>query len=344
VILKDGSGDPVDFAFPITSSSTLGIANIGSSYLDGTTGAPWYGSVAANDPRANTASDDWEKYENKNNDNEITIDLAASTGESNDNAIDTSTGDAEDGVQSNSCSTAYIANRPDITFWELGAVHRAEPWRTINLRKYTDPSASGSTGRKYGAGDAILFDQLKLGSFTEVRGRVNLNSPHITVWERVLNGLRLGQDYADVHSPSITSGGTAITSAVVTTLAGDIVSEIGGSALARGEIANVDKLTQAQATPITDYNLKTDRAWEEAVCKIANLLTARQNIFTVLITAQSVKDVGPNGNTTSDDFVEYPSGGSKFFRIEGEQRVLATVYRDAATNRFRVVRMEYLED
>ena len=67
----------------------------------------------------------------------------------------------------------------------------------------------------------------------------------------------------------------------------------------------------------------------------------RQNLFTVLVTAQTVLDTGDKNSGTSNS-VEYSK--DKYCTIQSEQKILATVYRDALANTFRIMRLEYLED
>jgi hypothetical protein len=237
-------------------------------------------------------------------------------------------------------STAYIANRANITFWELGAVCRGEPWRTINLRKY-DAGAS----RPYSVGDAILFEQIKLGGFTETMGKVNVNCPDPVVWWQVLDGIHTGQKYGDMHdSAAIGSTGNAL----------DLSGNASDLATMAARIATAPVESRGQlvgtATELLDGTFaasgtqNTDRLQEEIVGKLANLLTTRQNLFTVLITAQSVKDTGTANAPGSTQYTIPATGDIRYFKLLSEQRILATLYRDAFTNKYRIVRMEYLED
>ena len=78
-------------------------------------------------------------------------------------------------------STAYIAQRPMLSLWELGAISRAEPWRTINLKKSVPHPADNMTcggkdtvlavgtdddatiaGEGYLRGDGNILDQVKI--------------------------------------------------------------------------------------------------------------------------------------------------------------------------------------
>jgi hypothetical protein len=360
VALTDATGGLADWSTALNSNLTAALVGDSMTY------DIWYASTQVEDPRCNTSTSDWTTTNFVNgNPNTLTMGTLTVTGGGNaaivlsapggvntisGSPVDPSNPTTNNGACDNETvtdpvlglSTAYIANRADITFWELGAVHRGEPWRTINLHNYT--SAAGY--RDYTAGDGLLLDQIKLGSFAEMVGRVNVNSPYDEVWKGVLYGIRVGQSYGDVHDSAKLGGtgtptGAQLTTTELTGLSAGITTQIanGTPALDRGAIAAVPELSAGSGT----FAPTTDRSQEELIGKIANLLTARQNIFTILVTAQSVRDVSTNGNA-GGDFVEYNPSPKKYFRVLTEQRVLATVYRDAFTNRFRIARMEYLED
>jgi hypothetical protein len=241
-------------------------------------------------------------------------------------------------------STAYIANRADITFWELGAVHRGEPWRTINLKAYK----SNNTGRSYtDDGDAVLLDQLKLGGFIEVQGRINANSADAYVWKSLLDQVEIGWDYADLIDPAILTP-DSVMFVNSTAMANDIATETNSEApfQSRAKFVNLENAGSAKIFVDGIGGTQTnDRAQEEIIGKIANLLTVRQNIFTVLVTAQTVLDTGPNdpGGSRSVMYDSTP-GNEKYCLIQAEHKLLATVYRDAFTNTFRVINVETLED
>lgn len=236
-------------------------------------------------------------------------------------------------------STAYIANRSDITFWELGAIHRGQPWQTINLAAYSE----NTPYRIYVDGDAILLDQLKLGGFTEVRGRFNANSAARPAWGSVFHQVRVGWEYEDTHdSSALLTAGTALNTAQALAIADDVLAQTadpakGAPFASRAAFVNVPALSDGTGGVAQD----TDRAQEEIIGKVANLLTVRQNLFTILVTAQSVLDTGTNDPGGSRS-AEYQPG--RWCIIEAEQKILATVYRDAFNNTFRVVNIEFLED
>ena len=66
------------------------------------------------------------------------------------------------------------------SLWELGAINRGEPWRTLNLSKYNTSVTTGTLSYTYTDGDANILDQVKLNDTATfpIRDRLNVNSPH----------------------------------------------------------------------------------------------------------------------------------------------------------------------
>jgi hypothetical protein len=349
----DASGTVfADYACPIDADDADDTDSDIWAEIDGQDSAALHGyiSVQADDPRCNTLPTDWKAQGNaaqgyaSATDGDLTLDISAMTGDINTD-VNPSTGSA--GITSyavgefdaetvtdpvNGLSTAHIANKPNFTFLELGAVHRGEPWRTINLHAFTKVEEDGSTTnqwREYTEGDAAILTQTKLGGFTETRGKVNANSADPEVWYQLLNGIYMGGDHSDP-----TSGGTQLSDARAHSMGAAVASHNAAAndrLLERGEIVLLPGLTDGT----------TDREQEELVCKLANLLTVRQNLFSIMVTAQAVKDTATI-DAKLHNTIQYD--GTNYCNILSEQRLLATVYRDAFTNQFRVVRVEYLED
>ena len=90
-------------------------------------------------------------------------------------------------------STAFIRNAPMQSFWEFGAIHRAEPWQTINLHgaalisgesswqetffKLVDSTASidNDPGTTYKGGDGAILDLVKIHNTATSYGMFDLN-------------------------------------------------------------------------------------------------------------------------------------------------------------------------
>ena len=103
----------------------------------------------------------------------------------------------------------------------------------------------------------------------------------------------------------------------------------------RGQIAKVVKLSDNTVLS----NQLDDRSKEEVIGKIANLLTVRQNFFTVIVAAEAV-----------DDKLTYYKGGLRgrfdygIDKIYSKERVMAVFYRDAIKNAFRTDLFDYIDE
>ena len=90
-------------------------------------------------------------------------------------------------------STAFIRNAPMQSLWELGVIHRAAAWQTINLKravvsnggtprrinltdfKSEEKEKSTTGGVAYVDGDAVLLDQVKLTEDMKSSGKLDVN-------------------------------------------------------------------------------------------------------------------------------------------------------------------------
>lgn len=111
-------------------------------------------------------------------------------------------------------STTKIRDGQIRSLWELGVIHRGEPWRTLNLRtsvKGVDVQP-GTRGRdwekkgvnysgKYFYGDAAILDQVKLTREIETYPQVNPFNPSEDYWQAVFSKFKTGQ----TNSPDVTS-------------------------------------------------------------------------------------------------------------------------------------------
>lgn len=230
-------------------------------------------------------------------------------------------------------STAYIRNGPMMSLWELGAIHRGEPYRTLNLQAFS----SGGAATGYANGDALLLDQCCVGPENYATGRFNPNSPVVPAWYAMLSKIAVGTKYGH------TAGGVALTPAEIDAAGVAIIAVPGGGNPfdSRGRIAGVAALHTLSVLQTTDATR------EEIIGKIANLLTSRQNFFRILVTAQAVKDLTELG-TLPDSMANRPSNWSKladghWVDVLAEVKQMAIVYRDAHNNTFEVKEVTNLE-
>jgi hypothetical protein len=240
-------------------------------------------------------------------------------------------------------STVYIRNDTMQTLWELGCIHRARAWESINLTDYNENAGRGSGMGKYGDGDANILSQVKMSSDTVVHGRVNINTYSPKVVKALLTGVPLGGAYA---FPAST--GTAVTEADAAAIAGTTTAAVGtggflhannpilggGTFEERGMIANVSKLHDNSV-----ITMSTDRQREEIIGKVANITTVRPNYFTGIIVSQVVKDL-PTGHRNGT-LGQFDAG---IDRVQAEQKFLAVIRRDGFTNGFTIERFEYWDE
>lgn len=308
VTTADGLGD---FAKCTTVSGVTGPMSVSTAGL-----VSRYNSLEVADPRLNTVSDNWNWVStNFSNSENHTLGLKNSNS-------DATTGGEE--TLSNvvaGISTAFIRNAPMISLWELGCIHRGEPWKTINLKSY-----GGNVASDYTNGDAGMLDQVKIGPQKITRGKINVNAPCEAVWSEILEDICIDDPY---DAPGTGSSHPASSMA-------QSIASAGGAWDSRGAIADILS---------ADGGASNDREREAALGKLANLLTVRQNMFTVVIAAQAVKELGtvdPGNGTTDDNYYEYTT--NRFCARLSEQKVLAVVYRDALQNTLKVRRFQFLEN
>ena len=98
-------------------------------------------------------------------------------------------------------STAKIRNEQMTSLWELGCIHRGEPWRTINLKGYARRDGSKiifpvgwrrqwqQTSTKisglYSDGDADLLDQIKMTTEAFTYPQVSIGNPNPDYWTMI---------------------------------------------------------------------------------------------------------------------------------------------------------------
>jgi hypothetical protein len=239
------------------------------------------------------------------------------------------------------------------SLWELGAIHRGYPYQTLRLSKGT----AGATrlAASYNTGDAGMLEHVKLSDQTIVNGKFNANSQHQYAWRAILKNVTIGGTYANPYA------GTALDDS--SWMAGgdmfDLVNGASGSGIMATTVAttmtdgryflNNRGLIALAANFSNRTGQNDDRSQEELIGKVANLLTVRQNYFTVVVVGRAVRDLGPTLGATAGERLRNAAAPGEVFPIDplrnhwvrllGEERYVAILYRDAFTN---VVRVEQL--
>jgi hypothetical protein len=277
-----------------------------------------HGSVSAYDPLRNDDGEDhmsfdttWQAFPNR--------DYLGATDQSTIGTLPAG------GYNSASCCDVSVKNANLERIGELGRVHAMQPMRSLRLWA---PDAASEVGH-----DAGLLDLLRIGETTRRRGRVNVNTLQRPVLEalfaRVANRDPIAAANAVLNKRA---GGVTFTNI------GDFFGGVAG---------------------VSGGDVSQDDIEEAAVAKMAELVTVRQNYFTVLICAQAIRDLGDieydrDGDGLAEARAAYnvldvkydPDGKLVGYvdKILAERKVVATVYRDAVSNKLRIVQWEYVND
>ena len=274
-------------------------------------------------------------------------------------------------------STAYIANKPMESFWELGMIHRGAAWETINLSKssitpesiynYITGSTSPTfTGSRYKEGDAYILDMVKLSPAAVSYGLFDIN---------MLRANYPGFDYAGNNTdsnifteifanlkkhdaPNNFNGGTDDVKAAA--LASKIVAKAKADTnefLARSDIA--EHFTSVFNEENDDT--LTDARREEIIAKVMPLLKAEPALVTVFhvdIVAQTINDVGgfkvskldndgklvESESETKIGTLDYNKAKNVYFDdITGQVKMRATFDCNPFTGKIKLRQIKYLD-
>ncbi|MCJ8329349.1 MAG: hypothetical protein MJH11_05075 [Lentisphaeria bacterium] len=319
-------------------------------------------TIEVNDPRFNLESSEWEWTPGGWDTLAVgTIDTVNSICLPDPNIDgEDAIADDEEGATEPWVSTAFIPNRAPQNFWEIGAIFRAIPWQTVNLSVFNEDSISTTGMAEYYKGDANLLDQLKMTEEDVNIGTININTYNTNVIEALLTGIPLGGTYA-----APTGTGTNLTEDIAaliaetagTMVAGDWLFENGSTNAGgvpfgnRGELAKITNLFNSLAYDPHTLTQDTDAAKEEIIGKIVNLCTTRATFYTVIVIAQGIKELRDADGTVLggtkgqfDDTDANADGEYDYDRVLAEQKIMVILRRDSFTNKFDVLRYEYLDE
>ena len=309
------------------------------------------------DPRQNLLENDWLiNYSNHNNG---TIDKKNSNFYPNPGG---NTDSEPNAIEPWEISTVYIRNAPMLSPWELGFIHRGKAWQTINLKKYnSDDNIGVGGGGDYNNGDANILDQIKMTSDTKTHGKICINSNIEDVLKVLFEKINIGSDIGSPEGPGSLSG-TELDSETANLLAQEVLdnnsTDDGSLFPTRAQLLRGTKgLTNALCYDVADGGIVTlgrtsDATQEEIIGKFINLTTANlPNIFTIIVVAQTIKDIGSpsspdtitinnNGKNVNCQTGRYDIGGDE---IISTQKILAIVRRDPLTDKFYIIDYEYID-
>ena len=237
-------------------------------------------------------------------------------------------GDKESSADPAKLSTNFIRNAPMQSPWELGFIHRAQRWQTINLKQYyKDKAYKPMSGKSYLAGgdvyyngDANILDQIKMTHDAQSPRKINLNSTASATFKALIAKVKYGCDIGDM-SVSAMAGISPVTGTELTPgnadtdkIAANIKDKYdpikGVAAKERQTRASVvDKLKLPMTDPVISAD--NDAKQEELVGKIVNLtrIGSQTGHFTIIVVAQSIKDIGGPG-TAEIKVYKVPYDGS----------------------------------
>lgn len=346
VKLTGSSGELYDFAYVDTgygSPSTL-TSNGSEQYL--------YIDYQIDDPRQNLLASDWggpTAVGTLSNGNLGSI----NTGKCNPNPGGNT--DPEPGVmEPYNISTAFIRNSRMLSPWELGTIHRASKWQTLNLKKYNAAENMTGGGNGYADGDANILDQIKMTDKKQVYGKISINSKESDVMRVLFQKIRIGSGY--LNPGWLTA--YEVNADIAQNLANNIII-YNGSYKNRTEFLGESTLVNL----FTNYNSTggnlqqtNDAKKEELVGKFINLTKATEaNLFTIIAVGQAIKDVGGvtvykdlNGDGDASDAGEQIQTVTGRFDINADeimatQKIMATVQRSTTGDTFRIQKFEYID-
>ncbi len=209
-------------------------------------------------------------------------------------------------------------NTPFARVGEIGRLHSPHaPNRSVCLWK---ASADIGTAPYH---DAYLLDMFYAGgSATGMKGRININTRSAPTLKAL---------FTNAMPPGLT------VAAATTNL--QAASQAAGGLRFRGDLMNAYSSLDPDPTVTSDIDV------DESITKLVELCSTRQNYFTIIATARSMRDIGSwDPANAPPDAVEYDDSSDSHAMIEAEYKIMSTVFRDAWTNEIEILRQDELED
>jgi hypothetical protein len=265
-------------------------------------------------------------------------------------------------------STAFVRQGQPQSLWELGAINRAEPWRTVRLtggRRAPDPAGTVRLG-DYAMGDWMLLDEVSLftnattpasgnGYATEA-GKVNPNpdivtAPGLTQLFAALGSTRtISPAGRDATAPGEAYNNSAAVSCQLVN--GDLFDAAAFSydyndttglneltpIVSRGELAT--RRNASEAFPMIDW-------WNDAPADLD--VAGRPTLF---LDRNQEELIGKAANLlqTRYQYFEIQATGRHYQGTEWRKKPAAvrvshaTIERDAYTKKLRIINCEHVDD
>ena len=310
--------------------------------------AAWFG-FAVHDPRQNLHSADWLELTPKSMSAAVAPESVfslvgyvgkpiaenSSNGTGDDTDAPSAGVDKETTADPANMSTAFIRNAPMESPWELGFIHRGARWQTVNLKVYDTSKAfkvvdiGGKNyipgGGAYTAGDANILDQIKMTEKAESTQKIGLKSQKIEVFEALFAKIKYGCVIDSTMSVNSMAGlvplsGTELTDAQTTFFGNKIINKYKAAAnpderRTRASVVNTLLLPELVAVPAIAAD--TDAKQEELIGKIINLteIGSKVGSFTIIILAQTIKDIGTSSGITIHKYSDDETPGSRLCKL-----------------------------
>ncbi|MCF6177303.1 MAG: hypothetical protein L3J71_16225 [Victivallaceae bacterium] len=243
-------------------------------------------------------------------------------------------------------STNKIRNGAIQSPWELGFIHRAAAWQTINLKKFDSNHArsykiGGAVG-KYAVGDANILDQIKMSDAVASPKKVDLKAFNRRVFNALLDRIKVNCADTDMAG---TNSGTEIGNVNVAVAA---IQAYNDQLITRASVVNAVAENRLVFSDGTLGYQTNDAAQEEVIGKFINLTSSgrKAEYFTLLVLAQAIKDVGaPGGEIVkikkrfSDNSVyEFDAllGSLDMAGKTGKNGIVEYVYADQITAEYKI--------
>ena len=142
-----------------------------------------YADFQVNDPRCNLTEDNW-KIDFVRDKAAVTQHTDLKLGEKNKDAGEVKNEEISDEKDLEytddpaKVATGFIRNNAMVSPWELGYIHRGEPWKTINLLAALDPLDGDAYKKATYNNDAVILDKISFGPDSSTKAdKFNINYP-----------------------------------------------------------------------------------------------------------------------------------------------------------------------
>jgi len=337
----------------ITRYSNLEAQDPRANYKHGYTDECWAWRDGLNSSKANDDDTNWTLEEKNSN-------FWVDSRDENMDLEESGVTFKKDSVgRRHSYSTAYISNAPMESLWELGVIPTGEIGKTINLTKEST--------------DALL-DQVKIGPLKLIRGKFNANTRNPGAVQHLLEGIYADwstsspfielKNSTDQYTLTMSNGDNWATSWVDPGDPDKIIPILTDYDDSTPPVTsfNRGKAARQLLGKISGNDANTnDLLQEQYIGRTVNLLSTRYEIFTVVIVAQSLKELQNLASEDNDTEIEsafnnirqtmnnpilYDDGTLEkhlhICEILGTQVMQVQVLRDTWLNKFSVVQRQII--